>query len=249
MKFKVSPIEIPDEDPFRNDVLERKESAEILTQFITLTSSPFVLAIDSPWGSGKSTFLTMWLKTLEKAGFKSLFFNAWENDFSDSPLVSLIGEVGLALESLNLAGNKKTEAAKIFEKTKKTAASLVKVALPTVIKLATSGVVDLSGIDAKDVADLTEELMLDYLYSLPGGREIMASQFGYMLEASIVIGIRDWRQKNKKIEEYAAKANAADTNDQDRSRYKGVYDNFQWLPSADATLLVSRKIEIAQRFQ
>src|SRR5947209_1607261 len=109
MKFKVPPVEIAAEDPFKNDALGRKESAEILTQFVSNTSTPFVLAIDSPWGTGKTTFLTMWSHLLKKEGFSCLFFNVWENDFSDSPLVALIGEMGESLKHLDLSGEKQTK--------------------------------------------------------------------------------------------------------------------------------------------
>jgi hypothetical protein len=158
MRFKAPDVEITPDAPFKNDALERSESAEVLTQFVSQTSTPFVLAIDSPWGTGKTTFLKMWSHVLHKAGFKCLFFNAWENDFSDSPLVSLIGEVGASLKHLGLTGDKKSRAADAFEKTKKIGASLLKSALPTAIKLATSGLLDLEKIDAKDFAEFTEKV-------------------------------------------------------------------------------------------
>jgi predicted AAA+ superfamily ATPase len=93
-RFKPPVLEIPADAPFKHDLLEREQSAEVLTQFVSRLDEPFVLAIDSPWGSGKTTFLKMWLRSLQNRGFPCLYFNAWQNDFSDSPLVSLIGEIG-----------------------------------------------------------------------------------------------------------------------------------------------------------
>lgn len=89
IKFKPTAIEIPASEPFKNDLLARKDSAEILTEFIASLDEPFVLAVDSSWATGKTTFLKMWLQYAKNQKFQCLYFNAWENDFSDSPLVSL----------------------------------------------------------------------------------------------------------------------------------------------------------------
>lgn len=60
MLIKVPELIIPQDNPFQNDALGRLESAEILTQLISTINEPFVLSIDSTWGSGKTTFLKMW---------------------------------------------------------------------------------------------------------------------------------------------------------------------------------------------
>jgi hypothetical protein len=153
IKFKAPPLEISLTDPFQFDRLDRKNSAEILTEFTASLDEPFVLAIDSPWGTGKTTFLKMWLQYARNKNFQALYFNAWENDFSDSPLVSLIGELGVGISSLQLGTDQRTLAREVFEKTKKTGAALIKTALPTAIKMATSGLIDFS-----EVANLAEEI-------------------------------------------------------------------------------------------
>jgi hypothetical protein len=102
IRFKPRSLDIPEADPFNDDLLGRKECAENLTAFVESLSEPFVLAIDSPWGTGKTTFLRMWLHHLKNQGFPCLYFNAWANDFSDSPLVSLIGELGEGVAQLRL---------------------------------------------------------------------------------------------------------------------------------------------------
>lgn len=44
MNIKAEPFKIEKDNPFQNDVLDRKESAEILTQFIkNLNRQPFFL--------------------------------------------------------------------------------------------------------------------------------------------------------------------------------------------------------------
>ena len=118
MKFKPSAIEITIGDPFKDDLLSRKDSAEVLTEFVGSLGETFVLGIDSPWGTGKTTFLKMWLQHLKNLSFPCLYFNAWENDFSDSPLVSLIGELEISIDALRLGERQEAIAFEIYEKTK-----------------------------------------------------------------------------------------------------------------------------------
>src|SRR3989338_1346594 len=107
MRIKIPPLNIPENNPFAEDQLERKQSAEVLTQFISTIREPFVLAIDSPWGTGKTTFINMWLRFLKKEAFPCLYFNAWENDFTDDPLVSFIGEMKACLDTVGEASHAK----------------------------------------------------------------------------------------------------------------------------------------------
>jgi hypothetical protein len=85
-----------------NDKLDRKESAVFLTNYLTkryqLASShdkadTFVLNIRADWGFGKTFFLQRWEKDLKQADFPIVFFNAWENDFCDDPLIGFIAEI------------------------------------------------------------------------------------------------------------------------------------------------------------
>jgi len=82
----------PDE-PWQDDMLGRAEIAEELTDLIRNQSDPFVISIDGQWGTGKTFLLKRWQKDLETAGFKAIYFNAWEDDFCDDPLLSIIGQL------------------------------------------------------------------------------------------------------------------------------------------------------------
>ena len=44
-------------------------------------------------GTGKTTFVKMWQQYLNNASYKTLYFNAWENDFDSSPLVAIMSEL------------------------------------------------------------------------------------------------------------------------------------------------------------
>jgi ABC-type sulfate/molybdate transport systems ATPase subunit len=100
MLIRQSELEIPENDPFQYDALGRKELEPPLTQFINQALSPFTLALDGSWGSGKTTFLKMWKLKLQDAGHICLYLNAWENDFIQEPLVAVVGELSQAIKDL-----------------------------------------------------------------------------------------------------------------------------------------------------
>ena len=76
MKFRLPELEIPSDDPFRNDALERKPVVEFLAGLLDKFNGPFVLALDSPWGTGKTTLVRMLKAKLELANFQCVYFNA-----------------------------------------------------------------------------------------------------------------------------------------------------------------------------
>lgn len=94
MKLRPSFPEIPTDNPFANCKLEREPFAKILTSVIDCAEGGFTMALNGSWGTGKTTFVRMWQKYLEKAGYKTAYINAWEMDFATNPLVSILGEVG-----------------------------------------------------------------------------------------------------------------------------------------------------------
>ncbi|MGL6119248.1 MAG: KAP family P-loop NTPase fold protein, partial [Fusobacteriaceae bacterium] len=92
-----------DEEKFKKIYKEDKNlfnrTAEIKTllDVIKNNSDIKVLSINSSWGTGKTTFIKMWEKYInenEAQNFLPLYFNAWENDDSKKPLMSLLLEFG-----------------------------------------------------------------------------------------------------------------------------------------------------------
>lgn len=156
MKLKSPEIVIPPSDPFKNDLLGRSDSAFALTQLICTTDEPLVLSINASWGEGKTTFLSMWRQILVNKGVNTLYFNAWENDFSEDAFVSLIGELELGIEQLSpQLPDKSIEQ---LSKVKKIAAALIRRSIPTAVKLATAGLVDLDDLSEETLANFSEKL-------------------------------------------------------------------------------------------
>lgn len=161
MKIKPPEFIISEENPFANDKINRKESVEILTQLISTLGEPFVIAIDSPWGTGKSTFIKMWMQDLKNNHHPYLYFSAWENDFSDDPFVSLIGEIGTGIETIEIEEGRKNRVKEIFSRAKDVGKSLVKKTLPVAIKVATAGVLDIENIYEAAISDFAKKVAED----------------------------------------------------------------------------------------
>jgi hypothetical protein len=161
MKIKLSEIEIPESNPFLNDVLKREENIEVLTQLVSTLTGPFVLAIDSEWGTGKTTFLKMWMQQLSNQATPFLFFNAWENDFSENALVSLIGEIESQISTLYVDSKKQSKARKQLTQIKKVGASLIRKSLPVAVKIATSGILDIEKAYEEEISKLAESYAKD----------------------------------------------------------------------------------------
>ena len=81
------------ENPWGDDVLERQEIADRLTTIVRGQEAPFVVSIDGRWGTGKTFLLTRWRQDLENHGWRAIYFNAWEDDFNDDPLLAIIGQL------------------------------------------------------------------------------------------------------------------------------------------------------------
>ena len=137
-KWRIQPpdLRISEDDPFASDRLGRKESAEVLTRIVSRIEGPCVLALDAPWGYGKTTFLTMWAKWLrrEEQGFPVVaFFNAWETDFTNQPFLAMSSELTKELEASD-----KTASSPAFDTFKKAGKNLLRVAVPVISQLAES---------------------------------------------------------------------------------------------------------------
>jgi signal transduction histidine kinase len=170
MQIRLPNLEPSTNDPFENDCLGRKYLEPPLTQFVTQAVGPFVLAIDGSWGSGKTTFLKMWQVKLDEAGHLCLYLNAWETDFVQDPLVAVVGELSIAIKKHSLALQDKNSVDERIEKIEKTARSIVKRLIPTVVKLATHGILDIDTASEKVLSDFTGETAQDLIKDYNKGK-------------------------------------------------------------------------------
>ena len=102
LQLKLPESEIQEDNPWADDALKRSNVAEKLTKLISGQSAPFVISLHGHWGTGKTFLLKRWQKQLENDGFRAIYFNAWEDDFCDDPLVAIIGQLSDFLERKKL---------------------------------------------------------------------------------------------------------------------------------------------------
>lgn len=93
MVYRISTLDVPSDEPFRNDALERRPAVEFLVGLIERAGGPFVLALDSPWGTGKTTLVRMLEAELKRQEFSCIYFNAWQVDYVTDPLVALVSSI------------------------------------------------------------------------------------------------------------------------------------------------------------
>lgn len=162
MLLKNHEVEIPEENPFLNDVLNRKESAEALTEFVLSSDDSLVICLDAPWGQGKTTFLRMWEQQLKNYKIPTLYFNAWESDFSDDALVCLIGEISVSIKDLSKTGDE-SKAREYLGQARDIGVALLKRSVPVAAKIATAGVLDLDKVTEQALAGFAESLAKEQL--------------------------------------------------------------------------------------
>ena len=147
IRIRPAEVEIPCSDPFQNDLLDRKKSAESLTQLVDSIEGPCVVTIDAPWGAGKTTFLKMWSRHLRNEGFPVVEFNAWETDHAEDPFVALVSEFEEGLKALGDGSLKEK-----IKDTVEAAKEVVLSAIPVLIRFATSGIVEVPAL--KEAGDM-----------------------------------------------------------------------------------------------
>ena len=140
MKYRLPELEVPTDNPFLYDALERKPLIEFLAALIDRLEGPFVLALDSPWGTGKTTIVKMLQARLAMDQFQCVFFNAWKVDYVTDPLVALVS----ALDDIHLTDDGAESAFRGHLKTaKKITSAVAKRAVVAGVKAATLGILDI----------------------------------------------------------------------------------------------------------
>ena len=151
MKYRVQELEVPADEPFKNDALNRKPLVEFLSGLIGRLSGPFVLALDSPWGTGKTTLVKMLQADLRRQDFLCVYFNAWQVDYVNDPLVALVS----AIDEIRLPnGAAQSQFRTHLQTARKITTAVAKRGAIAVAKAATLGGLDLE----KDIEAVAAEL-------------------------------------------------------------------------------------------
>lgn len=91
--LKIPEPKVNAEKPWLDDRLDREEIAERLTSIVRGQEVPFVISLDGRWGTGKTFLLERWAHDLRNQGFEAIYYNAWEDDFAEDPLLAIIAQL------------------------------------------------------------------------------------------------------------------------------------------------------------
>lgn len=157
--YKVKTIDVPENDPWKNECLGRKEQAVKLLRILKPIIQPFVMTLTASYGMGKTTFFRCWALDLKKQGIHSVTFNAWETDFSSDAFSAFVSSVLKQLPDSDAKIQVKKKALQIGAALlRKTPALLAKAATKQIIgEDAAKGLKNLS-LSEDDLAGLTESV-------------------------------------------------------------------------------------------
>lgn len=153
MRIFPAPLDIGDKEGFspEKDIFGRKGIGEGLTNVVSRVEDPLVIALDSEWGNGKTTFLKMWAGSLRSEGFPVVFFDAYEHDYADDAFTALAAEiVALAKDKKK---DKEPASKKFVEKSLGAAKIILRSGVKLGVKLGTAGI-----LEAEDLGNISKDI-------------------------------------------------------------------------------------------
>ncbi len=181
MKFRIAEVEVPSDDPFKFDALGRKPVVEFLRDLIKKIEGPFVFALDSPWGTGKTTVVRMLRRSLEIDGFKCVYFNAWKDDYVTDPLIPMVA----AIDELKPNGDSSEGRFRFnMTKVKKAAGAIAKHGTVAVVKAVTANMLDLNEVVKDAASEIAGDAASDLIEAFQKGKASL-EQFRAALEKAV----------------------------------------------------------------
>lgn len=160
--------------PWKTDKLNRQSDADFLINYLNAIhneienkqdSKGFVLNLNAGWGYGKTFFLENLMLDLNLKKHPVLYFDAWRNDYSKSPLLAFISELNESLREYEskLPVLERAGVIKSFsDKSKQLLGSMLAVGTNVLVKKLTSLNVDelkeLAGLDQDQAEKICEKL-------------------------------------------------------------------------------------------
>lgn len=148
MTYRIDDIEVLESNPFQNDKLGREPVVNFLKALIERLDGPFVLALDSTFGMGKSTLVRILIECLKNDGQRCIYFNAWKVDYVTDPLVALVASID-RIELGSSDENKEQQFKEHIQKLNEITTAVARTSAGNLIKMLTSGIVDIEAILSK----------------------------------------------------------------------------------------------------
>ncbi|MDB1856855.1 P-loop NTPase fold protein [Collinsella aerofaciens] len=119
------------EDALTQDPLHRKREIEDFLKMLIAVEPPYTFVIDAPWGSGKTFFVKQVARVLQMANpaldinletlnatlgetatelpatpCLPIYFNAWEDDHFENPILPILASIANAADEQSVKGGK-----------------------------------------------------------------------------------------------------------------------------------------------
>ena len=155
-------------DHWDGDRLKRKGYSLFLTQYLLNKTvepdphspKPFTLALDAPWGQGKSHFIDAWMKDLELSDPPNLVmkFDAWKADYLVDPLIAFMAAFKNCLdESVKRHCPSEDLKQTIKEKVEFAVKQARRALFPAVMQVGAAALKATTGIAAHELFEFTKE--------------------------------------------------------------------------------------------
>lgn len=159
MKITLAKIEINEKEDFSSekDIFKRKDFGERLISLFENTQEELVVALNAPWGEGKSTFIKMWQNHIklnqDNIKIKTIYFDAFKNDYQKDPFLAITSEI------YSLCNMKEESKKEFIKNAKEVGKSLVWGAFKLGTKLTTAGLVDETVLEngANDISSILND--------------------------------------------------------------------------------------------
>jgi energy-coupling factor transporter ATP-binding protein EcfA2 len=153
------PPEIGPNDGFvpENDIFGYKDFGVKLTNLICSHEGSLVVALDGPWGSGKSTFIKQWTGHLRNNQVPVVVFDTFASDYQEDPFIALVAEINAFSEEV--LKTEKEHLTKFTGVATKVGKALLPVAAKVAFRATTLGLANASDFDG--VGDSFKEAVSD----------------------------------------------------------------------------------------
>ncbi|HJV25641.1 MAG TPA: P-loop NTPase fold protein [Aromatoleum sp.] len=156
MKLVTPSLVVEDSDGFRNDVLQRQQFGDALSNLVARSTDELVISLDGKWGEGKTTFVKMWQGLLKEKGIPSIYIDAFQNDYTGDAFISIASAITSYADQHTAEGHKSSD---FKDKAKKVGVRLLSWTTKVGIKAATLGIIKESDIEA--LSEIGEEVAAD----------------------------------------------------------------------------------------
>lgn len=156
MKLVTPSLLVENSDGFRNDIFQRQQFGDALSNLVMRSTDELVISLDGKWGEGKTTFVKMWQGHLKEKGIPSIYIDAFQNDYTEDAFISIASAITSHVDQ-NSAGS--PEILTFKDQTKKVGVRLLSWTAKIGIRAATLGIIKESDIDA--LSEIGEEVAAD----------------------------------------------------------------------------------------